>query len=501
LSQIGSLFETNRFKDVKISEYVQAFIKENPQSFTRIRLNRLLLEEAYPKEIAKSPGGVYPDREIYTPTPPDSSVCFQDYLQDAEKRKRHDDEKPNEPRLLKPGEDVHFVSEGGQTRVQVAGQVAVMSINGLLTKVIFDHNPTNEFFVEESFPLDWMYPYLTPFGIIMKINRQPLPELTEEICARDHEFWSQFSDRLIGNWITYDTSVREIADWVEKVYLHRDYTGFKGDRKFLRDDQGQKAFSKLRSSIGGVYSWRIYNSKSPAEQQRMLKEADFAFRQAFAFCPYSPEAVFRYAQLLANMQRFDDALIIAETCLKLDPYNSQVSGLVASLSEAAKQHRSARQTQSNFPQLENEFKTNPDNFQLGFNVASEFMMRHLTNDAVRVLDQVQNNPKADMNVLLTVAEAFADINRLDKLEATREKLTRVSPDQAAVWYDFAAIKATLNKPGEAIPALRQAFVLSSKNPSADPKARNLTNEVMKDARFNTLRQSPEFQQLVAPKQG
>ena len=58
-----------------------------------------------------------------------------------------------------------------------------MNINGLLTKVIFDHNPKNEFFVEESFPLDWMYPHLTPFGIIMKINRQPLPALTEDIFS------------------------------------------------------------------------------------------------------------------------------------------------------------------------------------------------------------------------------------------------------------------------------------------------------------------------------
>ncbi len=65
---------------------------------------------------------------------------------------------------------------GGQQRVQVSGQVAVMSINGLLTKDMFDKNPDNEFFVEESFPLDWMFPYLTPFGVILKINRQPLAE-------------------------------------------------------------------------------------------------------------------------------------------------------------------------------------------------------------------------------------------------------------------------------------------------------------------------------------
>jgi len=170
----------------------------------------------------------------------------------------------------------------------------------LLTKVIFDQNPTNEFYVEESFPLDWMYDHLEPYGIIMKIDRQPLPEIGDDIVKRDHEFWSRYSDRLVGNWITYDTPVKEICDFVTRVYEHHDYTGFKGDRKFVRDDQAQKSFSKLRSSIGGVYSWRLSRARTPADQQRMLKEADFAFRQAFAFCPYSPEAVFRYTTLLAS---------------------------------------------------------------------------------------------------------------------------------------------------------------------------------------------------------
>ena len=49
-----------------------------------------------------------------------------------------------------------------------------MAINALLTKVIFDKNPDHEFYVEESFPLEWMYPHLTPAGIILKINREPI---------------------------------------------------------------------------------------------------------------------------------------------------------------------------------------------------------------------------------------------------------------------------------------------------------------------------------------
>ena len=200
-----------------------------------------MLEAAYPKLIATSIGGVYPDREIYTPTPEDSQRCFQDYMADASKRMQLGQ--------LKAGEDVKVV----ENRVQVSGQVAVMNINGLLTKVIFDQNPKNEFFVEESFPLDWMYPYLTPYGVIMKINRQPLPTLTEDILSRDHDFWKQFSKRLTGDIVDYDTPVKTITDWIEKTYLRKDFNGFTGDRKFIHDDDGQKSFSKLRSSIGGIY--------------------------------------------------------------------------------------------------------------------------------------------------------------------------------------------------------------------------------------------------------
>jgi hypothetical protein len=342
------LFSTERFTHVKLSEYVTRFIDQNPNSHTLIRLNRLLLEEAYPTEIAKSPGGVYPDREILTPTNDDSQRCFQEYITDAERRMRAGQ--------LRPMEDVKII--GG--RVQVSGQIAVMAINGLLTKVIFDKNPNNEFYVEESFPLDWMYPHLTPFGIIMKINREPLQELSEDIVRRDHEFWSQYLTRMIGNWITYDTTVSNVCAFAEKIYIRRNYADFKGQPKFIRDSDGQKAFSKLRSSIAGVYAWRLQNAmgqlqqlqqqmaqpgKSPLEQQqlltnqvrlqaehaRMLKEAEFAFKQAYALCPYSPEAIFRYINLLATMGRLDEALLMVNTSIKLDPFNGQLENLRSEL--------------------------------------------------------------------------------------------------------------------------------------------------------------------------
>ena len=42
-----------------------------------IRLNRRMLEEAYPGDIVKSLGGVYPDTEIRTPLPEDSAAMLQ----------------------------------------------------------------------------------------------------------------------------------------------------------------------------------------------------------------------------------------------------------------------------------------------------------------------------------------------------------------------------------------------------------------------------------------
>src|SRR5688572_12650062 len=102
-------------------------------------------------------------------TDQNSQDSFSEYMADAQKRLKEN--------KLRPGEDVR---EGADGKVQVSGQVAVMAINGIIAKRIFEANPRKEFYVEESFPLDWMYPHLTPHGLIMKINREPLKEMPEE---------------------------------------------------------------------------------------------------------------------------------------------------------------------------------------------------------------------------------------------------------------------------------------------------------------------------------
>jgi beta-lactamase regulating signal transducer with metallopeptidase domain/tetratricopeptide (TPR) repeat protein len=432
--------------------------------------------------------------KIYTPTAEDSQRCFQEYMTDAQRRLQQN--------KLKPGEDVKVVG----SKVEVSGQVAVMAINGLLTKVMFDHNTNREFYVEESFPLDWMYPHLEPHGLIMKINRRPLAELPAEVMARDREYWRKIVGGMIGDWLGEQTTVREIADFVDRVYVHKDLKGFAGDTGFVQNDCAQKEFSKLRSSIGGLYMWRLnpdtnvcpaeYRPKSNAEHQRIRKEADFAFRQAFAICPYSPEAVFRYVQLLLQTVRADDALLVAEACVRLDPKNNAVRQLVETIKSYKKQRAGIKEAQAGFQQLEDEVRNNPTNVQAALDLASAYGQTGETKRRITVLEALSERPDLQANILQQLAEQYVQMGNMPKLESTLERLVKVTPSKAEPWYDLAAVKASLKKSSEALAALKQALELSATRLQADPKARDLRADARKDARFDTLRQTPEFQRLV-----
>jgi hypothetical protein len=265
--------------------------------------------------------------KIYTPTSKDSEGAFKEYLDDAQRRLKHDQDFPSEPKQLRPGEDVTMRSN----RVNVSGQVAVMAINALLTKIIFDRNPDREFFVEESFPLDWMYPHLSPHGLVMKINRKPLDSISPEMVEKDRKYWLEQQRGMIGAWLKPETPVKDVCAFAENVFMKHDFDGFAGDLKFVQSDYATKMYSKLRSAIGGLYTWRANNAKDTLEKNLMQQEADFAFRQAFAMCPSSPEALFRYINLLVQQGRVDDGLLLAQTAASIDPSNGQVENLIREL--------------------------------------------------------------------------------------------------------------------------------------------------------------------------
>jgi tetratricopeptide (TPR) repeat protein len=321
-----------------------------------------------------------------------------------------------------------------------------------------------------------MYPYLTPFGVIMKINRQPVPEITQEIIDKDHAFWSRWSERTIGNWITYDTSVKDICAWAENVYLRHYFGGFTGDRNFVRDDDAQKAFSKMRSSIAAsIYQWRSGNAHSPAEKARVTKEAEFALKQAFAYCPYSPEAVFHLINLLLNANRIDDALLILKTCHKLDPYNDQINGTIDQLEHSKNSSGGGGdQVAQFFAQIQRAFDAKQ------------------TNDAAKMLDQLLHYPAIDPNTMVGVANMYLRLGDLAKSEEAIKRLTEMAPKSAEPWYNLALVQASRGETAQAVASLKKALDLNAAEIKQDPKMINLRDNLYQNPGFAALRQTPEF---------
>ena len=209
--------------------------------------------------------------EIWIPSKEDSAEAFNVYVDEVQ-------------RGVRPANGALKIENG---RVQVTGALGVMEINGILTKMMHDHDRLrHSFYVEESYVIPWMYPYLSPHGLIMKINANPTP-YDAKTAAKDADFWDWYVRRLLD------------------------------DPMYRRDFAGQKSFSKLRAAIAGLYS-----------KQGRRHECAQAFREAVLLYPASPEATFRYAQeSLLTFRRWDTALELMDYTDSIDPNNRRTEGL------------------------------------------------------------------------------------------------------------------------------------------------------------------------------
>jgi hypothetical protein len=258
-------------------------------------------------------------KTIYVPTTNDVQRAIEEYKADAAARYRRGQ--------LKQGEDVRVVD--GQ--VQISGAVSVMGIHALIVKVILERNPKQRFFLEESYPMDAIYPHLSPHGLIFELHHAPLAGLTRQVLDADNAFWTRQCESMIGDGLQRETPLSNVCVLAEALQARKDWPQFRGDREFVTNEFAMNAFSKLRVSVAGLYQWRLMNGANLEDTGRLGVEADFAFRQAFALCPGKPEVVFRYAAFLQAQNRKSDAILLVKTARKVSPGNEQFASLLSGL--------------------------------------------------------------------------------------------------------------------------------------------------------------------------
>ena len=256
-----------------------------------------LADEHYAEYV----GFLYGDR-LGTLSADDVKGARQAYLDDARRRLEHDQQFPDEPRQIRPGEDVRLSDGAGQPgfgdgHVHASGMNSVMAVNERLMQVLLEKNPDLSFAYEESYPMKFMFAEATPVGPIMELRvRDEQNILTSERAAQSVDYWRTVTQQLLA------------------------------DPEFTESHHARASYSKLLSSQAGLLVERNY----PAE-------AEQAFRLANELCPSSPEAVYRYVNWLVSQGRIEDALPVAEAAVRADvDRQHQYRGLVAELNRMSK---------------------------------------------------------------------------------------------------------------------------------------------------------------------
>tara|TARA_Y100000588_G_scaffold306085_1_gene329621 strand:+ start:321 stop:1865 length:1545 start_codon:yes stop_codon:yes gene_type:complete len=227
-----------------------------------------------------------------------------------------------------------FFAEAKAKGVQPQGTDAVMDINGRLSKVIFNKNPDHDFYLEESFPLDWMKPHMVPHGLIFKLERKPLKELPPDLIDQNRKDWQKYMALCVGDEVVKpETTVAELCKWVETIYIKGKRGEFKGDAFYLKGKKEvmekpafqkgppfseQKAFSKMRCDQARLFTWRESTTQDAKLKTEYAKEADYAYCQAFALGPINPQVVFEFSSFLTRAKRFEEAKMVLNTFAKTE---------------------------------------------------------------------------------------------------------------------------------------------------------------------------------------
>ena len=138
---------------------------------------------------------LYADR-LNTISQQDSKQAFQEYVTDAQQRLEHDQRFPNDPKQIRPGEDVRMVDG----KVQVSGQIAVMSINEKLIQALISKNPDLSFALQESAPLRGTYPDAVPLGPLMELRAQDgQTAFTSELAQQSVAYWRDLATQIAAD--------------------------------------------------------------------------------------------------------------------------------------------------------------------------------------------------------------------------------------------------------------------------------------------------------------
>jgi len=301
--------------------------------------------------------------EIWMPSKTESQIAFQRYVQEVKAGIR-----PRNAEIKLDGD-----------RVQIQGAFGVMEINGIVAQMIFERNNyRTAFYVEESYVIRWMYDYMEPHGLILKVNKEKGAVKPETVTA-DMDFWDWYTRRLTGN------------------------------PKYKRDVFAKKSFSKLRTAIAGYY-----------ENRNMFDVAERAFHEARILYPLSPEASFRLAKdVLMTIGEFDYARQVVSDFGERDPGCDKTAMFIDDLDRYKKMRDRIT-----------EIEKRPVDLQLALELSDLYLAVGMTNKLVALASQTLQRNDLPAPFYFQLAQRMIQVRSMSLAEKALEMCTSMMETNA-----------------------------------------------------------------------
>lgn len=209
---------------------------------------------------------IYADRFVPF-APKDSQEAFGKYLQDAKRRLEHDQKFPNEPKQVRDGENISM-ADG---RIQISGAVSVTAINESILQMFRAANPELSIAMEESqFNMPSTYEGATTKGSLIWLDAQGnVQPITPAVANNTISFWKDTVNRL------------------------------EESPELLANETVGKAYAHMLVAHGNLF-----------QSQKLLEQAEAAFRLGQQLAPSDPRPTFQLAALLTQTGRQNEGMQI-----------------------------------------------------------------------------------------------------------------------------------------------------------------------------------------------
>ena len=373
----------------------------------------------------------------YAPGRPKAKGWFEKWLGRDEQYPKDETIMPSEQELMQIVRDVSAnLPPGANPQDPNIG----ILYHAAIAQWIFEKNKDKrEFFIEESFPMEWTYAYAVPHGLSYRLNKEPLDALPPEAVEADFRYWNDYVDRLLGN------------------------------PNFHEDFDAKRSFSKLRNSTGNIYRYR-----------KMWPEAEKAYRQALQLHPNNMESLIALSDILRAQKRWDEMAAIWDRAVQGDPSNRQVA-------KARQRVTRLREADREIDALRRELAANPQNAEIVSNLLRLYLETGQPDVATQLLAEA-GQTFGDNPEFLKFAVEFSNSNGLWQAGlGPARKLAEIAPNDASVWLVLARFEFANREMNSFLTAARKAVQLGG------PQAKGA---IANDPLYAMIRGTPEFGELM-----